>query len=146
MSKLKIGLSGLLALQIIITVGLYWNHQQQAQQDPQQVLLSFNKDELNRIIINDEDNAVILNKESNHWQLSELGQMPINSGKLDSLLSKLEDLKGGWPVATSQSSQARFEVSDDKFQRRIQLYQKCIYLCDQINYVYARAHDLMQIL
>jgi len=38
------------------------------------------------------------------------------------LIDKLEGAEAAWPVATSESSAERFEVSDAKFQRRIRFF------------------------
>lgn len=41
--------------------------------------------------------------------------------KIDSVLEKLADAQGAWPVATSGSSQERFEVTAEKHQRNLTL-------------------------
>ena len=49
--------------------------------------------------------------------------MPVNKVQLQQLIDKTLTLKSSWPVATSTSAQARFEVSDNNFQRRLVLSQ-----------------------
>src|SRR5690606_32957336 len=63
-----------------------------------------------------------LQKQSESWQLQEHA-LPANSSKVQSLLDTLAGLETTWPVAETASSRERFEVSDDRFQRKLQLYQ-----------------------
>ena len=67
--------------------------------------------------------AITLTKSGDRWLLPELQKLPVNDSRMTELLSKLQGLKTGWPVATTRASRERFEVEEDKFQRRIQWYQ-----------------------
>lgn len=123
MTKLHTGLSGLLALQLLIAAALFWGQQQPGQQSEQQALLRFQTEQLDRVVVSDADHSVTLTKSGDTWVLPDLQRLPADAGKLQELLDKLQSLQSGWPVATTAASQQRFEVADDKFQRRLQLYQ-----------------------
>ena len=123
MNKTQYWLSGLLILQLLITAGLSWNRQSQQQTNPQQPLLSFEQQRLDKLVISDSENNVTLTKSGDRWLLPELQKLPVNDSRMTELLSKLQGLKTGWPVATTRASRERFEVEEDKFQRRIQWYQ-----------------------
>lgn len=130
MKKYKSWLTAALALQLIIAMLMFWGGKGDDAASTRQPLLASSTAQANRIVINDGDNTVTLQKFDEKWQLPELSKLPANSGKLDSLLSKLEDIQLSWPVATTSSSQQRFEVAEDKFQRRLQLFDADQLLAD----------------
>jgi hypothetical protein len=86
-------------------------------------LLAFDPSVINKITVSSSDDEVILLKRDSGWSLPELNDLPVNTGKLDTALSKLKGLQTTWPVTTTASSHERFEVSADKYQRRVRLYQ-----------------------
>ncbi|MCX2800777.1 DUF4340 domain-containing protein [Microbulbifer thermotolerans] len=123
MKKLQFYLSGFLALQLILAAGLFWREQhQQSLQQQREALLAVTPGQLQRLEISAGDDTVSLKKEGDHWLLPELHNLPVDSEKLQSLLDKIADLKAGWPVATSAASHERFEVAEDKFQKRLRFY------------------------
>ena len=65
------------------------------------------------------DNKLRLSRSPTGWQAA---ASPADTVKVEALLEKLQGLQTAWPVATSADAQTRFEVADDKFQRRLQLY------------------------
>ncbi len=126
MTKTQSWLSGLLVLQLLVGGSLLWYNQQRQTENQQHPLLSFEKSKIDRIVITgggEENNIATIQKADNKWQLPELQQLPANNSKLTDLLDKLDDLRTGWPVATTTASRKRFEVEKDIFQRRLQLYQ-----------------------
>lgn len=122
MTKFQTWLSGILVAQLLLAAVLFLS-QQQGQQSHPEVLLSFKSEQLDKLIVSDAKQNVTLVKSGNDWLIPELKQLPADAGKLKSLLSRLEEMRGGWPVATTKSSHERFEVGEDKFQRRLQFYQ-----------------------
>lgn len=123
MSTLKSWLSGLLIIQVVLALGLFWSASDMPNEQALQSLVSVDQSRLSRVVISDGQNTTTLLNSDGQWRLPEAGNLPVDSEKLGSLLDKVNGLKTGWPVATSSSSQQRFEVADDKFQRRLQLYQ-----------------------
>lgn len=63
-----------------------------------------------------DDDAVVLARSSDGWRL---GELPADGTKITDVIGKLTGGSAIWPVATSADSQGRFEVTEDKHQRRI---------------------------
>ena len=123
MKNLQKILSGVLALQLVLAAGLFWESisRQQVRSQATQ-LVQTETDALQRLeIVGDEESVVLVQKDG-QWQLPDLHDLPVNSDKLDTLLEKLTALKGNWPVATSNSARERFEVAEDKFRKHLKLY------------------------
>ncbi|MDH3378066.1 MAG: DUF4340 domain-containing protein [Gammaproteobacteria bacterium] len=123
MFRKQFWLGSLLALQLVLAAGLFWNDINTAQSKVAQVLLNFEQKQIGRVVISDSNHTVTLNKSGEEWVLPDSYQLPADEIKLAALLDKLADLQADWPVATSSSAQARFEVADNQFQRRVRLYQ-----------------------
>ena len=123
MSKLTTGLGLVLALQVVITLGLYFNAQKNQQHEQSQALLNLEIEQIDKIVIQEKGSLATLFKQGQNWILSERGQLPVDLNQLKALLGKLESLQAGWPVSTSTSSHERFEVNENAYQRHLQLYQ-----------------------
>jgi hypothetical protein len=121
--KNLIWLTGLLVLQILFAVGLFWGNAHTAQNNDKRTLFSFEQKEIDRVVISNSSSTVTLNKSDQKWVLPDLQQLPVNENKLSALLDKLTQLNPGWPVATTKKSHPRFEVAEDNFQRKVQLFR-----------------------
>lgn len=89
--------------------------------DGPEPFLSFEPESIDRVMLDNGDGGELTLARSNDgWALA--SGMPANDEKMTGVLSKLHELKRSWPVATSSAIQNRFEVSDDKYQRHVQLY------------------------
>lgn len=113
----------LLVIQILLAVGIYAYHQHRQPQVEAKALLTFNKADVDRVVIRDSSSNVTLKKSGSDWLLPDLQQLPLDVQKLEDLLAKLQGTKLTWPVATTASSHERFEVAESKFQRRVEFYQ-----------------------
>ncbi|TLM77323.1 DUF4340 domain-containing protein [Microbulbifer harenosus] len=123
MKNLQKILSGVLALQLVLAAGLFWDASARQQAQAQQTrLVDAETDALKRLEIAGDGNSVTLARKNGQWQLPDLHDLPVDSDKLDTLLEKLTALKGNWPVATSASARERFEVAEDKFRKHLKLY------------------------
>jgi len=115
-------LIGLFAVQILLAVGIYIGSQPLSVESMQRVLLDGNSDQVNQITIEGADGKQVqLTKADKQWQLTNYHQLSADQNKIEQALANLSNTKSGWPVATTSSSQARFEVSDEKYQTRITL-------------------------
>jgi len=123
MNKHITWLSAVLVLQILFGTGLYINKQNEQHSGEEQTLLSLDMAQIDKITIQQEGSAAMLLKKGDSWLLPKLEQLPADKAKLHGLLGKLETLQTGWPIATTNSSHERFEVSKNKHQRHLQLYQ-----------------------
>ena len=123
MKKLKFWLTGLLFAQLLLAVALLFINQWEEQKDKPKPILALDWDSVDKLIIEDKDSDVVLTKTKNIWSLSQ-SLLPIKYDEMDELLRSLERLQTGWPVATLKSSHKRFEVVEDKFIRRVQIFSK----------------------
>ena len=123
MTRLPAYLFGFLCLQLVLTAVIYWQRHQQSDVHQSQPLLSFDRSKLDRVVIMGADQTATLAKDDSAWRMPDLDQLPVSESQLNSALDKLAVLKTNWPVATTQSSHQRFELQEDNFQRRIQLFQ-----------------------
>lgn len=124
MTRLPTYLLGCLCLQLVLAMALYWQLHRQSDLQAPQSLLNFDRDQLDKIVImSGEDTATLVN-DGGHWSLPELGNLAVNSTQLTSAIDKLAGLMTRWPVATTPASHRRFQLQEDNFQRRIQLFQE----------------------
>jgi len=122
MTKLKSKLAGLLVIQLILAIGLWGFNQPPNQEMSQRPLVMINGMQIDRLTVTDGDQTTTIEMVDGHWQLPQLNNLPANMNKLDELLAKLKNLKTGWATATTSASHERFEVSEDNFQKHLQLY------------------------
>jgi len=66
--------------------------------------------------------SVRIEKVDGAWRLPAVDGLPADGEKVMGLISKLADADASWPVATSDASAKRFEVTDEKFTRRIRFF------------------------
>ncbi|HSC66118.1 MAG TPA: DUF4340 domain-containing protein [Cellvibrio sp.] len=111
-----------LVVQLLIIVGIFAYKKSTQLNVVAQPLLGTAVSEVERIVIRDLNSSVALQKTASGWQLPELQQLPADQQKLDGILQKLEGTKLTWPVTTTPASHERFEVTDNKFQRRIEFF------------------------
>ena len=124
MTQLKTWLTVLLAFQTCLAAGLFWNTQHQLEsQHRSEPVLEFDDPSIDRVVIQGEDKTLNLVRRDDRWLIPEYHSLPADESRIKGLLSRLQDLKVGWPVAVNRSSFERFEVADDNFKRRLQLYQ-----------------------
>jgi len=110
-------LAVLLAIQIGITSLLYWPREA-ATETPGALLGDLTAEALERIVIHDDAaHSVTLLRGDAGWQI-EPGALPVDATRVQTLLDALAT-PTDYPVATTASAQQRFEVAQDKFQRRI---------------------------
>ncbi len=81
-------------------------------------------------IVDDKGARVKLQRGDAGWTLPDTRGLPADGTKVSELLDKLIAANAPWPVATSGESAKRFEVAQDKFQRRIKLTDKDEVLAD----------------
>ena len=122
MNKFISSLAGLFVLQVFVAAGLYFSGQDKDFDQLNKPLLSFNVDEIDKVVISDNTFSSELSRNNDGWYMPNYHSLPVDQERLDALMTNLKDFKSSWPVATTSSAQERFEVSEEKFQKRIQLY------------------------
>jgi len=123
MKKLQRWLGSLLVLQLVIASVFFIEGRSGHADFKPEPLLSFNKDKVNKIRVSSGSAKVTLVKDKGQWTLPELNSLPVSKNKLNTALQNLQGLSSNWPVTTTGSSHERFEVSENKFQRKIDLYR-----------------------
>ncbi len=117
----RIGLlGGLLAAQVVIIAGLLLASGVGSDAGAPH-LLSFDPADVTKLEVSGEEDAVQLVRDGEDWRLADgvLDGLPADGGKVSELLSDLSDLAAPWPVATSDDSAERFEVTEGNHQRRL---------------------------
>lgn len=121
MTAMMKGLLALLTLQVLLSAGLWYGKYSANSGEAPAPLLAANIEAVNRIVIASADDSISLMRDSEQWYIDALDGLPADASKIADVLAKLEAIEGGWPVATTKSSHTRFEVADDKFQRKLSL-------------------------
>ena len=113
----RIGLlGGLLAAQAVIIAGLLLASGMGSDAGASQ-LLAFEPANVTELGVSGEEGAVQLTRDGEAWRLAD--GLPADGGKISELLADLSDLDAPWPVATSDDSAERFEVTEGNHQRRL---------------------------
>lgn len=113
-------LLGLLAAQLVLVAITWWPAETPSR--PAGPLLSFSAAAVDQIRISDGSDTVVLRRLENAWRLGQPNGPAADADRVASLLATLGRLRGDWPVAASESSHARFEVADDQYLRRVELF------------------------
>lgn len=75
------------------------------------------------IHIGDSGGQAVLQRREGQWILPNLHDLPVAADQLAQLSSTLQGLQTGWPVTTTRAAHDRFEVSAEKYQRRVQWFE-----------------------
>ena len=111
-------LIGLLAVQIIV-IGIVLALQYRTPEEPS-LFLEFDPATVDRMTVISSEETVELQKNADAWELQD--GLPADHDKVEDLIEKIAELEAGWPVATSQSTAERFEVTEDSFQKHVLLH------------------------
>jgi len=123
MQKVKFWLISLLAVQVVLSALLWIVPNINDQHHQASPLFRLAQQDVDKIIIEQNDKKIILENNKQQWQLADQAHLPADNNKITAILSKLAALKTSWPVATSESAQARFKVAENNNKRHVQLYR-----------------------
>jgi hypothetical protein len=112
-------LIALLALQIALAIVLQLRHTDFA--PPRgKPLIGARIEEVDRITIDASDHShAVLAKVGNEWQLPGLGGFPADGKQVEQLLNQIQRIAPDAPMATTADAPERFNVADNRFDRRI---------------------------
>jgi hypothetical protein len=121
MTQLQKILSGLLALQLLAAIIVFWpDASATAESGP--LLAEFDPEEITAITLEDGEGGLArLVRQGEGWILADSGDYPADSEKVDPLLEKIAAIQTGRLVASSSSSHKRLQVAQDEFAGRITL-------------------------
>ena len=115
-------LAVVLAAQLVLAVSLSFTAPDLSAAKPDTALFDLGERSVDRLIIEGPDQQrVVLAREGDNWVLPQMEDFPADRARVDGLLDRLEGLKRGLPVATTEGAQKRFKVDDQTFERRIEL-------------------------
>lgn len=83
-------------------------------------LLATAGERIERIVIT-ADQPLTLRQKNASWYINN-GDLPADPEKVTLLLDKIEALHTTWPVANSKAAATRFEVAENNFQRKVQIF------------------------
>jgi len=122
MKKWIFVLSGLLAAQGVLAVVLNLTGEDYGTFQAEERLLSFNRQAVDGLRIEDGTDSLVLKKQEGKWLLPESGDFPASQANVKRLLDKLAALEKGWPVAKTRSAARRFTVDEEQFERKLTLF------------------------
>ena len=122
MNRLITWLTAALALQLLVSAALFWPRPDSGEAQADEELLTIDPAQVNRLVISDSTSTLLLSREEGSWRLSEYHNLPIDEARLERVLTELPAQRRGWPLADSANAAERFEVAQDKFQRRVEFF------------------------
>lgn len=115
-------LGGLLAAQLLFALLAFSGGTDLSAQRPDEPLITFEPAALTGIRIEGPDGeSVSLAKSDSGWSMPDAANAPAKPSKVEQLLKRLHGLKKGLAMATTAGARTRFEVAEEKFQRRVTL-------------------------
>jgi len=113
----------ILIAQLIVVMALLLPTDESRKSIDKKNLFTFSPDQVNKIVIYGDNKMLILKSENRGWNLPRYYDFSVAKNRVPTFLKKLSGFKQGWPVATTVAAAKRFKVSDDDFERKIELYQ-----------------------
>lgn len=111
----KTTLGALLAVQIVL-VGVLLAARSGGIEEPPP-FTQFDADSIDSLTVSNNEGSVSLSKVDGTWQLP--NGIPAAGFKVDSVLERFSDAPGGWPVANTQPTRERLEVTEENHQRHL---------------------------
>lgn len=111
----KTTLGALLGIQIVV-VGVLLAARSGGIEEPEP-FMQFDADSVDSLTVSNDEGSVSLAKVDGTWQLP--NGVPAAGFKVDSVLERFSDAAGSWPVANTQPTRERLEVTEENHQRHI---------------------------
>ncbi|MCY3885653.1 MAG: DUF4340 domain-containing protein [Gammaproteobacteria bacterium] len=108
-------LMALVAVQIVVVLAI-WLFGLQGPKDPEP-FIQFEIDTVDGLTVSSSEESISLTLEDEQWRLPDGN--PADTRKVERVLDRLSQTAVDWPVATSESTAKRFEVTKDSFQKQI---------------------------
>jgi len=149
MSKTNKILSGLLAIQLLLTGYLFWSGNHPAGHEVE-MLAGLKADRVQRLVIGEsDDKQVILSRDGQKWQveLAPGREYPADRSKVEAMLTRLTGLKSNRLVSRTKGGQLRLKVTPEQYTRKVELVTakggRTLYLGTSPSYqsIHARVGD-----
>ena len=110
-------LAALLFVQLVVVTWFWWDSSVDENRGTAK-LLELVPADVAELHIDSPTESIVIQRSDAGWQADEL---PADAIKVNALLEKLAALPAAWPVAQSEATAQRFEVADNRYQRKVQL-------------------------
>lgn len=118
-------LAGILALQIVIAIVVFWPRGAVSGSQTAPLLPNFKTDEVVGLTITDRDgNTVELAKNGQDWVLPQRDNYPVVSSRVTDLLAKLGKIRTNRLITQTEGSHRQLQVAADDFNRKIEIKMK----------------------
>lgn len=117
-------LAGLFVFQLLLVLVINLVNHGQTNNFQASNLLQLSNKTIDKLVINDGNKTITIEKQNQYWRLPDSFGLKASQSKVEGLIKKLEKLTTSWPVATTSSSHQRFEVDNNKFQRKLEIYNQ----------------------
>ncbi len=114
-------MSAVLAAQLVLAVVVSLKGEEYGVFAAEEKLLSFDRQSIDSLRIDDGTDSVVLIKRDGTWRLPGSGDFPASQPSVERLLDKLAALQKGWPVARTRGAARRFNVDREQFERKLAL-------------------------
>jgi hypothetical protein len=114
-------LFGILVLQLIVIVALFWPRGSTVAAS--KLYPQLESDAVTSLTISDETRTLVLAKKDGKWVLPNADDFPVNEVRVSDLLTKVAQIDAQRLVASNPASHHRLQVSDDSFQRKVEISQ-----------------------
>jgi len=134
-----------------VAIYLFLNYRDALRSGPAEkaeAMLAFEFDKIDKVKVEGSDKKTIeVLKKDGKWILPSLFNFPIAKEKVDQVIKALAEVKRSWPMGNTKAAGKQFEVTDEKFERKITFFtgdkSKTLYLGNSPSYrkVFARLDD-----
>ncbi|MCB1876364.1 MAG: DUF4340 domain-containing protein [Chromatiales bacterium] len=112
-------LSGLLVAQVVLALVLNLGGDDYPAYQASENLLTVAPEQIDGVTLDDGNDKVTLIRKAGQWLIPQLADFPADPQAVTRLLDGLAGLRKGWPVATTESAEARFRVSPEDYERKL---------------------------
>lgn len=120
-------LTGILVLQVLLSVYFFSADKPTAAFTPRDPLMVLNKDKVDRIDVlgkqADVSKTLQLSKVNSKWLMQEYYSFPVDEKKLVSLIDTLVDFKKSYPLGKTMIAAKQFKVTEDEYERKLLVYE-----------------------
>ncbi len=117
-------LLGVLAVQFVLFALLTFRDENANNVKQTETLVAVNFDKIDKVQIEDfSKKTVELSKKDGKWSLPGLFNFPVSTDKIRDVLKKISEEKRTWPLGNTMVAAKQFEVTDEKFERKLSFYE-----------------------
>lgn len=117
-------LLGVLVVQFVLFALLTFRDESANNVKQTETLVALNFDKIDKVLIEDgTKKSVELVRKDGKWILPGLFNFPVAANKISETLKKISEEKRSWPLGNTMVAAKQFEVTDEKFERKLSFYE-----------------------